>query len=896
MIRNFSQTSQEREIIKTAPDMVVYVEGLPYILNPYITTSGESAPVNFNDFVTAISTSYSVDSLIPTGSITLQVPNGQKHLFLTPGGGVVFDVMSSVKIYAKSYHYSPLGNTIYRRIFNGLIRSIDYADTPTAMELSLSISGVCRFLEIAQIDLNRAIVSNSSSQTVVTRSNQANMNIYQAIQDTLERQVDFSEFVTYSMRQDVLKQDLKEAIRRGYIAKWVERLNDLKKEIRVFTPDPEVEVQAKPAKSADAEKQAPEAVNNSQTETTTKKENKFLLRKLRRYNFDMSISPLKLFGAQLTSRLERLRHLIDIAGMEGYQDIDGLIIVKPPLYNLDSTILGEETNEISKILKNENLSERTNPFIIHLSEILTENYTEDEGSIRRTSMTLHPNWVNPNGLQVEAPLEIQQVVRYTDINLLKKFGARDEAPKAVGFLTEDLLANYAFAICELHKANRAYRTYNVSIPLRPELRLGYPIYFPHKDMYGYLTGAAISYNVGGQATMSLTMNFIRKRPMYPTEQTIVDEETKTEKKIKFLSAQPNLVLVWQKPDDRSEVFTAKQKSVTELSGQPATVSQPEKVNEEVQAKNDAQKQKGAVMETAPPTEAFVWRIQKDDGNLKLTITDKKTKATSVANLFYNAGFDPDTGIKPRAEVFSADENYMRRTSVIQPLTDEKGYEVVPVLPWGRYSTLRQALADMLQPDKYDTKAAEEREQVDTVLKKKVNTYLVSGLGTPGSAQVLDTYTKFFQKQMDKVDVLSFELDHFPTRTDPQVKDFVDRTTQPISALETTPNEEEAEPSLIKKLEVFLEGQISPDHNNRHSSLLPQNTDIGGYQPPLGPFDAVIQGMKATFDASAYGALFSSTTRRTVSDYFKGSLIKPQVFRSPTIGMVTGTQSTFRLVR
>src|SRR5271157_1211752 len=35
-IRNISQTAQEREIIKTAPDLLVYFEGLPFLVNYFI--------------------------------------------------------------------------------------------------------------------------------------------------------------------------------------------------------------------------------------------------------------------------------------------------------------------------------------------------------------------------------------------------------------------------------------------------------------------------------------------------------------------------------------------------------------------------------------------------------------------------------------------------------------------------------------------------------------------------------------------------------------------------------------------------------------------------------------------------------------------------------------------
>lgn len=65
MIRNISQSVQEREIVKTAPDLVCYLDGLPYLRNYLIGSSptelGDAQKpnssytlVNFNDHVTVL--------------------------------------------------------------------------------------------------------------------------------------------------------------------------------------------------------------------------------------------------------------------------------------------------------------------------------------------------------------------------------------------------------------------------------------------------------------------------------------------------------------------------------------------------------------------------------------------------------------------------------------------------------------------------------------------------------------------------------------------------------------------------------------------------------------------------------------------------------------------------
>ena len=236
-IRNIIQSVQEREVIKTAPDMVVYIEGLPFIVNDYLQQSDKDmVTVNFNDYITSITTSYSIDSYIPTGSITLSVPNGMKHLFMAPGGNTIFQVMSAVRIYAKCYYFSESGNTVLRRVFNGLIKNLTMNETPTGLEIQLSIAGILRLMEIAQIELQPALMTQSSWTAQIFRSNQANLSVYQAIHETFNRALDFSEFTVHAFDQrlDRNTPGVSAAILKNYVYKWTLRLNDLRRDVRLF--------------------------------------------------------------------------------------------------------------------------------------------------------------------------------------------------------------------------------------------------------------------------------------------------------------------------------------------------------------------------------------------------------------------------------------------------------------------------------------------------------------------------------------------------------------------------------------------------------------------------------------------------------------------------------------
>jgi len=67
------------------------------------------------------------------------------------------------------------------------------------------------------------------------------------------------------------------------------------------------------------------------------------------------------------------------------------------------------------------------------------------------------------------------------------------------------------AAAEMAKINSEAYTGSVSIPLRPEIRLGYPVYISHIDAFYYVTGITHSFNFGSAATTDLSMVSRRDR-------------------------------------------------------------------------------------------------------------------------------------------------------------------------------------------------------------------------------------------------------------------------------------------------------------------------------------------------------------------------------------------------
>ena len=190
--------------------------------------------------------------------------------------------------------------------------------------------------------------------------------------------------------------------------------------------------------------------------------------------------------------------------------------------------------------------------MVYLSEIEAETEAEDEANVRATRMCVQPDFMsNLHFPSAEGP-QILPVADHIDIAKLAKFGLREQPLRTLNFLGQnDKIALYTYAVSELNRANRGYRTYTFSIPLRPEIRLGFPMYIPHRDMYGYINSVSISYQQGASATMQVTLDTIRRRPLLPTYTTVTDS-TGNQRKVTTYVSQGDLVLEWTVPPSSSD--------------------------------------------------------------------------------------------------------------------------------------------------------------------------------------------------------------------------------------------------------------------------------------------------------------------------------------------------------
>ncbi len=840
MIRNIAQTAQEREINKTAPDIVVYIDGLPYLINTFLETSAQNpfVLVNFNEHVTGFNCSWGTEILVPTASINLSVPNHLKYLYQSPGGNNLLETMMEIQVYAKGYYLANNGNTLYRRVFKGLISHISMTDNGKSLEISLSCAGILHFLERMQVDIHPSAQTNSQFNATPFTTVFGNLNPYQQIvamfltsiytdgfqKPTVNRVVSVNNVGNSNLERNSAYFD---AIKEGYIAKWQAISQRLGQDVHIFgVTDTTVKstidainaltirsaVQGTQSLSYLAEQNVYQGAQNEVDQA-----NSINVDAIRTHLPDHGQATFQTINGQIVNRLERLRHLINMIYYEGYQDIDGQIIIKPPLYNLDVTVLSSNANGNAAQLfaqnhPNTDINDRNNPFIINLTEIRTEHETEDQAAVQATRMVMQGSYLTTQ--TVNGGENVKCVVEYVDVAKLAQFGLREEPLRPVNWYRDgDTLALFGLAASELNKANRGYRTYEVTIPARPELKLGFPVYIPHRDMYGYIHTISMNYQMAGDATMTLHLDLLRKRPMFPRDRT----DSNGNKVGTIYASQPNLIHSWTQPPSTTSTTTPSSGNSSSLSdpntptlvgndesltkadatatipviettsipssgefiepGVPPTPGNPQPVpyitNDQVSVINLLQG-RGQYLSMKVDTKTNNWRVQNDDGGLFATPADNS--AVLVDNDYFQVLFEGN-----------------------MPFTDGKGYEVVAPFPWGRYTDLKTALWEFTELG-YIENTAQNNDVPLT--QQNVQAFLFAGLETPSASG--STSASDLTNALNNLKTLSSGATPQSNRTVIEL------------AYTTTGSQTTSDSSLLT--------QPQPDNNQTIDKQLVQNTD------------------------------------------------------------------------
>lgn len=206
---------------------------------------------------------------------------------------------------------------------------------------------------------------------------------------------------------------------------------------------------------------------------------------------------VQLFESTYESKLDVANKVCEATGFEFYQDVDGDFVFKPPMYNLDTSG--------SRVYRIENI------------DIISINFEEKEPQV--TYMVCKGSHFTNVKVGIDNEMGVQG--QYIDYRLVSQFGWRPGNFESSYFT--DAMSMFYAAVNRLDIMNAPTKSGSLTIPLRPELRPGYPVYIPYLDCFYYCNSFAHSFSVGSGCTTSLQLIGKRSKfyaPGYPDKRGI----------------------------------------------------------------------------------------------------------------------------------------------------------------------------------------------------------------------------------------------------------------------------------------------------------------------------------------------------------------------------------------
>lgn len=203
-----------------------------------------------------------------------------------------------------------------------------------------------------------------------------------------------------------------------------------------------------------------------------------------------AIGQVNLFESTYESKLDVATQVSQVTGFEFYQDVDGDLVFKPPLYNLDTSS--------SRVYRLEPI------------DIISIGFNEAEPEATYIIVKAGP-FQNTRGLVDEAEWGVRSV--YVDYKLVAQFGWREQSIETQYY--NNARSAFFAGVAQLDRLNAGVNSCTITIPFRPEIRPGFPVYIPHIDCYYYTQSIshAISFGSGQPQT---TLNLVaRRRKFFP---------------------------------------------------------------------------------------------------------------------------------------------------------------------------------------------------------------------------------------------------------------------------------------------------------------------------------------------------------------------------------------------
>jgi hypothetical protein len=503
-------------VVRLAPDGFITLNGDTHVTSCH----GCGKRIDLNGLVTSMSVDLNIDGAPGSASISLTVPRHlQDDLF--QDGQLILTTMMEVEIYYKGFFLVD-GQVKYYRNFWGLVTSVSEEYSGGEHTVNLQCSDILHWWNVQQINMNPSFVGAKKSSMGLSILGGAfrNTHPYDIIWNLAR--FAYGDTLDANLYLRTMKQEPREVaganqtIQAQTALYWQKRWGRIASAIRMYGMNAQVftaesvmslaesmreehKVKKKGRGSVAAEETVvmkpfttylKNVLDSGLGEDLTKKTEGgiFDVDAIKPFTLDYTnLANFDLWQSEFQSKLEIATLVKETIGFEFFMDVTGEIIFKPPFWNLD-------------VKKNKPVS------WIRDMDIISWSFSEGEpeATFLEGEAAFQPNISIGTG-SVEAPH-----AQYADYRLIAKYGWRNPGSVDISY-TNSSKKMFLHLIDRMDQINLAMNSATITIPMRPELRLGYPVYVEPKDSYWYIKGLQHDLNFGGQATTTLVLEGRRSK-------------------------------------------------------------------------------------------------------------------------------------------------------------------------------------------------------------------------------------------------------------------------------------------------------------------------------------------------------------------------------------------------
>jgi len=499
-----------RGVIKLAPDVLVYIGG-SLTTSVIAPVTGKDSNLSFNDGITNVNVQNNVD---PPGSsnATIEITTpiyGEKSKYWVYYKGIdssspvrapIFVPMMEVKIYFKG-RFLVQDRPRYYAAFWGFITDVEENFSGGAYKINLTCADILHWWAYSKINVHPVPASNimvgggqklTAFSTIFDR-----MNPYQILY-TLTKNMGMHEFVTVSWPgqktplQSIYPTKLFRRVTKGIMSYWQQRFANIGNLLKMYG------INGRRVDERGIQKRVPEnnvtkknQMSRIQEAATPKDDQRYSLDIdfIRNFETFADYENMGTFeNAEYMTKLDIATTIKSRVDFEFYQDVNGNFIFKPPFYNLN----------VKGIL----------PYTILPSEIISYSVSQNSEGIV-TVMTVY----TPMHKNLKTTSYNRGIGFHMDIDLMNRYGVRHHEI-TMEYVRDESIAR-TLALGQLSQVNAKTIVGNVTIPGRPEMKLGYPIYMEHRDSFHYVKSINHAFDYAGTFTTTLSLETERRKVYNP---------------------------------------------------------------------------------------------------------------------------------------------------------------------------------------------------------------------------------------------------------------------------------------------------------------------------------------------------------------------------------------------